>query len=277
VSTPDRAVTTPPLDVAGITFDFGNTLVRVDREGLRAVVVATAAALVARGVVADEAAFLRAWVAERDRQFRIQVPHLREVDLAERVLHVLAALRGATVPATDADAWDDAAARELADPADIAFAVETYSSGFVATMAALPEADATLRGAHAAGYRLGILSNWPLARTIDRYVDVAGWSDLLAAVIVSQRVGVIKPHPAIFGVAAEALGLAPDRLLHVGDDWAADVVGAKRAGWRVAYLRGHQRDTPLPTSTRDSSATPDVELDSLSELLPRLGAGALTT
>jgi HAD superfamily hydrolase (TIGR01509 family) len=266
-----------PLDVAGITFDFGNTLVRVDRAGLRAVVGATAAALADRGTIADTSAFLAAWVTERDRQFRIQVRRLLEVDLAERVRHVLAGLRGASIPTSDDETWDDAATDGLVDPEEIRFAVETYSAGFVATMAALPDADPTLRNAHAAGYRLGILSNWPLARTIDRYVEAQGWSELLTAVVVSQRVGVIKPHPAIFGAAAEALALPPGRLLHIGDDWAADVVGANRAGWRVGYLRGHQSDTPLPTSARDASVIPDLELDSLAELLPHLGAGATST
>lgn len=270
-------VTGRPLEVAGITFDFGNTLVRVDRAGIRAVVRATAAALANRGAIADTSAFLAAWVAERDRQFRIQVPRLLEVDLTERVGHVLGALRGARVPTNDDQAWDDAATDGLVDPEEIRFAVDTYSDGFVATMPALPEADLTLRAVRAAGYRLGILSNWPLARTIDRYVEAHGWNELLTAVVVSQRVGRIKPHPAIFGAAATALGLPPDRLLHIGDDWAADVVGANRAGWRAGYLRGHQGDTPLPTSARDASVTADLELDSLAELLPHLGAGASST
>jgi HAD superfamily hydrolase (TIGR01549 family) len=262
------------LDVTGITFDFGNTLVRVDRAGLRTVVRMTAAALAARGAISGEAGFLAAWATERDRQFRLQVPRLHEVDLAERVGHVLAALRGATIPARDDDAWDEAAAAGLVDPEEVEFAVETYSEAFVAVMAALPDAEPTLRAADRAGYRLGILSNWPLARTIDRYVEARGWGDLLGAVIVSQRVGVIKPHPQIFAVAAAALNLPPERLLHVGDDWAADVVGASHAGWRVAYLRGRQGDTPLPTSIRDETAVADVELDSLAELLPHLGEPA---
>ncbi len=92
-------------------------------------------------------------------------------------------------------------------------------------------------GAAGGGYRLAILSNWPLAATIDRYVEAAGWAPHLAAVVVSQRVGTIKPHPAIFAAARTALGdPEPAAILHVGDDWAADVVGAKRAGWRAAYL-----------------------------------------
>jgi HAD superfamily hydrolase (TIGR01509 family) len=268
------AVTGRALEVSGITFDFGNTLVRVDRAGLRSVVGMTATALVARGAISDEAAFLAGWDVERDRQFRLQVPRLLEVDLAERVRHVLAGMRGAAIPATDDDGWDEVAAAALVDPDDVAFGVETYSEAFVAVMAILPDAEPTLRAAHAAGFRLGILSNWPLARTIDRYVEAHGWGDLLGAVVVSQRVGVIKPHAAMFGAAAAALDLPPERLLHVGDDWAADVIGASRAGWRVAYLRGRQTDTPLPSSSRDATAVPDIELDSLAELLPGLGRPA---
>ena len=55
-------------------------------------------------------------------------------------------------------------------------------------------------------YRLAILSNWPLAVTIDRYAEAAGWAPYLRAIVVSQRVGAIKPHPAIFAAALEALG-----------------------------------------------------------------------
>ena len=101
-------------------------------------------------------------------------------------------------------------------------------------------------------YRLAILSNWPLAATIDRYVEAAGWTPYLAAVVVSQRVGTIKPHPAIFAAARAALDDPPPAaILHVGDDWAADIVGAKRAGWRAAYLASRPGDSPLPGSERD--------------------------
>jgi FMN phosphatase YigB (HAD superfamily) len=58
----------------------------------------------------------------------------------------------------------------------------------------------------------------------------------------------------------------------VGDDWAADVVGAARAGWYAAYLRDRQADTPLPTSepgdglaTGDDVAA-DLVIDELGEL-----------
>jgi len=263
------------LGVAGLTFDFGNTLVRVDRAGLRAVVGRTADALVARGIVPDAEQFLAAWGEERDRQFRLQVPRLLEVDLGERVRHVLARLRGGLVPRADDDPWDEDAVAELVNDEEVAFAVESYSLGFVGAMAPCAGADETLRSAHAAGFRLGVLSNWPLATTVDRYVERQGWAPLFEAVVVSQRVGVIKPHPAIFRAVEDAMGLEPGDLLHVGDDWAADVVGARGAGWHVAYLRDHQGDSPLPTSSPGDGRpeeAPDIELDRLDELLDHVAA-----
>ena len=254
------------LTVSGITFDFGNTLVRVDRAGFGVVLDTTATRLRTRGAIDDAAAFLAEWAVERDRQFRLQVPRLQEVDLHERFVHVLARLRGAHVPRDDEELWDEVDAAARSDPEEVDWAVHVYSDAFVAAMAPLPDAEPTLDEAHRRGFRLGVISNWPYAPTIDRYVEEHGWAGYLRAVVVSQRVGVVKPHPAIFGAAAEQLAVAPGRLLHVGDDWAADVVGGHDAGWRVAYLRGHQGDTPLPTSSRDGTVTPDLELDRLAEL-----------
>lgn len=54
-------------------------------------------------------------------------------------------------------------------------------------------------------------------------------------VIISEEVGVAKPHPELFNHAAAAAGLPPEALLYVGDSWHSDVQGAYRAGWQVAW------------------------------------------
>ena len=252
--------------VEAITLDFGNTLVPVPAGGLRAVVAGTAAWMAAELGPFDEAAVLDAWQEERERQFREEVPQFREVDLAQRLVRILARLRGMAPPPPDVR-WDDEAAARLSAPDESARAVEVYSRAFVGALPSSPGAGELLASLHAAGYRLAILSNWPLAATIDRYVEAAGWAPYLAAVIVSQRVGTIKPHPAIFGAARDALGNPePAAILHVGDDWAADVVGAKRAGWRAAWLDARPHDSPLPASDRDDAVEPDLELAALEDL-----------
>jgi FMN phosphatase YigB (HAD superfamily) len=127
--------------------------------------------------------------------------------------------------------------------------------------------------------RSTILSNWPLALTVDRFAEAHGWLPYLSAIVVSQRVGTIKPHPAIFRAAQAELGfdgVADGRILHVGDDWAADVVGAAQVGWRTAYLRNRQQDTPLPTSQPGDEVAagavviPDLVIDELSDLDARV-------
>lgn len=257
-----------PLRVEVVSYDFGNTLVRVDRAGSRAVAAATAAALGRAGIVDHPASFLAVWAEERDRQLREDVPLGREVDLAQRVARTLARLRGTAPPPPDGR-WDDPAAVLASEPAEVDAAIEAYSGAFIATMPPFAGAEDHLVRMHERGFRLGLLSNWPLATTIDRYVEAQGWRHLFDVIVVSQRVGAIKPRPEIFLAAARLLASAPERILHVGDDWAADVVGAIRAGWHAAYLRGHQDDTPLPTSAPGGEDQPDLIVDRLAEIEPR--------
>ena len=262
------------LAVAAITIDFGNTLVRVDRSGLRAVVERTGNALVEQGIVNDRAGFIAAWGEERERQFREDIPEFREPDIERRATRVLARLRGFALPPTDGR-WDDLAAGALVEAGEVAAVADAYGAEFESRMDPVPDATETLARLSDRGFALAILSNWPLAATIDRFAAAHGWLPFLRSIVVSQRVGWIKPHAGIFRAAEAALGLGEGSgsgILHVGDDWAADVVGASQAGWRAAYLRGRQVDTPLPTSEpgdgvdKDAQVLPDLEIDELAEL-----------
>lgn len=252
--------------IRAVTLDFGNTLVPVDRAALRSVVARTADDVCAALALADTATFLLAWGEERDRQFREEVPKFREVDLPQRSVRVLARLRGAPVPSASAQ-WDDVAAAGRSTAAEVALIVDAYSAAFVATIPAPPQSAALIHELAGRGFQVAILSNWPLAATIDRFAEAAGWVPSLAGIFVSQRIGTIKPHAAIFAYAQAELAVEPTAILHVGDDWLADVRGAKGAGWRAGYLIGHQGDTPLPTSDRTTDIRADLEL----EALPVLG------
>ena len=259
-------MSSPLADVDAITFDFGNTLVPVGRAALRRVVELTADAAVAADPGIDRDAFLAAWMEERDRQFAENVPRFREVDIAERLIRVFARLRGVSPP-VPGEEWDQATAAERSDPGEIDRILDGYSAAFVAGMPPVPGVGDLLARLAATGRRLAILSNWPLAATIDRYADAFGWSPSLTAVVVSERVGVIKPHPGMFAAGRAAIG-NPDsrRILHVGDDWAADVAGAAAAGWRAAWVSDRPDDTPLPTSVPDDTVRPDVTLGTVLDL-----------
>jgi len=250
--------------VTTLTLDFGNTLVPVGRAALDAVVERMTLVVVEQFGPFEPAAFRQAWAEERDRQFAEDVPELREVDLDRRLVRVLARLRGIPLPEPP-ERWDDVAAAAWSSPDEIVAGLAAYSAAFLDLIPPPPEVGPLLSRL-ARRYRLAILSNWPLASTIDAYVQAAGWQPDLAAVVVSQRVGTIKPDLRIFRAAEAALGERPAGILHVGDDWAADVVGAIRAGWRAAYLRDRQAGSPLPGSEPDGSVVPDLVIGDLAEL-----------
>ena len=141
-----------------------------------------------------------------------------------------------------------------------------YSREFVARVA-VPDRVGAMLERLAGRYRLAVLSNWPLAATIDRYVEAAGWSSVAAR---DRRLGARRHDQAASrrssAAAADQLDVPPEAILHVGDDWAADIVGAKTAGWRAAYLRAPRGASPLPESEPDDRVTADLELDDLIDL-----------
>jgi FMN phosphatase YigB (HAD superfamily) len=260
-----------------ITFDFGNTLVPFPAAPMADVLRLTAERAGSRvGFRVDE--FALAWGEERLRQFAEDVPAGREADMDVRVVRVLARLRGCFIPG-GGERWDDVAAAGFSEPSEVASILDTYATVFVETTPVPPEIEPMLERL-ARRYKVGILSNWPLALAIDRYVEAAGWSRHLGAVVVSQRVGFVKPRPEMFEMAARELGaVSGPAILHVGDDVGADVMGAQRAGWRAAWVRIKPEDSPLPTAPPAPDAVPDIVIDSVLDLeaAVRLQGGAATT
>jgi FMN phosphatase YigB (HAD superfamily) len=251
-----------------ITFDFGNTLVPFPPGPMAMVVDVTAVTMSElSGRPAEEV--VRVWNEERLRQFAEDVPNGREADMDLRVVRVLARLRGCQPPPGSAR-WDDVSIAPYSSPREIEVILNAYADAFVRTTPVPPGIGPMLERL-AGSYRLAILSNWPLALAIDRFVESAGWRSHLAAVIVSQRVGVVKPRAAIFQAAARDVGVASGpAILHVGDDRGADVVGAKALGWRAALVRIKPEDSSLPVAP-PVDVVPDLEIDTVLDLEAAIG------
>jgi putative hydrolase of the HAD superfamily len=88
---------------------------------------------------------------------------------------------------------------------------------------------------------LGIITNG------NRQPAQFGLAAHFRAVVTPEITRCLKPEPAIFHHAAALLGCVPAELLHVGDSWEDDVVGALGAGCQAAwYCRG---ESPCPDPT----------------------------
>jgi putative hydrolase of the HAD superfamily len=97
-----------------------------------------------------------------------------------------------------------------------------------------PEVPSVLAHLTAAGYRLGIISNWePRLELLCRSHGLADYFDF---VLASEAVGYAKPGPRIFRRALELAGVEPARAVHVGDSYEDDVLGANRLGIDAVLL-----------------------------------------
>ena len=136
---------------------------------------------------------------------------------------------------------------------------------------AFPDAAPVLE-ALAAQRELAVLSN-----ADDRYLDATirhnGWR--FGTVVSSESARAYKPDPRIFATFCAQAGVAPERVLYVGDSPYDDVHGAKLAGMQAVLLRRDQQTpgrTPPPEATTLLAA--DHEIDSLTALLPLVQAAA---
>lgn len=107
-----------------------------------------------------------------------------------------------------------------------------------------------LRGA---GLRLCVISNfvWGAPELIHD-LELASHFESL---VISARVGFQKPNPGIFRHALEQMRIAPERALHVGDSYRADVLGARRLGIAAVMIA---RNTDDPARLREELADPDL-------------------
>lgn len=73
----------------------------------------------------------------------------------------------------------------------------------------------------------------------------------------------MKPSPQMFSLAADYLGIAPQQILHIGDNMHADVFGAINAGFAAAW---YARNRQMSLGHEQVRVLPHVQLHHFSEL-----------
>lgn len=106
----------------------------------------------------------------------------------------------------------------------------------------------------------------PLIAITNGNVDAEkiGLSDYFEQVYRAGPDGRSKPHADLFQRAQQHLSLPAHHILHVGDHLKTDVFGAKNNGFQACWFNDKQRQI----SNEKVKVLPDIEISSLSELLP---------
>lgn len=93
-------------------------------------------------------------------------------------------------------------------------------------------------------YKVGLLSNIGIG-VMDQFFPPDERAQLFDTVVLSGEVGLIKPHPEIFHIAAERLGYAPGECVMI-DDREDNCSGADAAGMQaIFYQDNHQLQQDL--------------------------------
>ena len=221
-----------------VFLDVGNTLISIDYDWV-------AAELCARGFACEAAALRRAEAAARPGYSRrlfvdgvetgTDVFHAYLTAMFER-LDVMTHLP----PSDLRDVVTEL--RPVLRPSGRASAL------WRAVMPQVPEALARMRGR---GLTLVVVSNSD--GTVEHSLEAAGLREYLSAVVDSAIVGCEKPDRRIFEHALRQSGARPERTLHVGDLYHADVTGARAAGIHALLLDPYDDWTAI-----DCDRAPDL-------------------
>jgi putative hydrolase of the HAD superfamily len=147
-------------------------------------------------------------------------------------------------------------------------AAEAYCRGGPELLAPLRVgAIETLTALKARGLLIAAVSNTiQPARYLSTNMERWGLNALFDVRIYSSEVGVAKPHPRIFRVALERLGVTAEDAVYVGDRLVPDVGGAHGVGMKAVLIEVPEREETHPT------IVPDARVKELPELLGVLPA-----
>lgn len=92
----------------------------------------------------------------------------------------------------------------------------------------------TLASLKKQGYILGVLSN--REEPYSEYLAGRGLGEYFDVAIPAGEAGVYKPDPAVFHYLLDKAGVSATESMYVGDNYYADVVGARQAGMTPILL-----------------------------------------
>lgn len=139
-------------------------------------------------------------------------------------------------------------------------AIDAYHGAWETVVDHDPAAEGVLKELKARGLRTGLLSNTHWPRDLhERWLAEAGLLEHLDARVYTSDLTHMKPHPIAFLALLDAVGVAPESAVFVGDRPRDDIAGAQAVGMRTVLLTG--RDVP------SYDVTPTAEIPGLEGLL----------
>ncbi len=133
-----------------------------------------------------------------------------------------------------------------------------------------PRGDAaeTLARLRAGGRRTGLISDCP--PEVPALWRETALAPLVDVAVFSSEVGIRKPSPRVYHLACEALGVAPEHCVYVGDGGSHELSGAARVGMHPIRIRAPHEQT-YEAYRVEEDTWEGLTIESLSEILRLVG------
>ena len=82
------------------------------------------------------------------------------------------------------------------------------------------------------GIKVGIISDFPVGQKLS-YLGLDNYWDIICS---ADEIGALKPRPESFQLVASKLGIAPEKIIYVGNHYQYDIIGANNAGMKTAHF-----------------------------------------
>jgi putative hydrolase of the HAD superfamily len=133
-----------------------------------------------------------------------------------------------------------------------------------------PEVPAVLSDLKEMGLIIGLISNVCSRNQVADNLKKYGIAETFSVVITSAEFGRRKPDPSIFRHAAYLAGVPTSKCAYVGDRVVRDIIGARRAGYKLAVQIVHT----FNHGESDEGAVPDAVIQHMGELVGIIKAEA---
>jgi putative hydrolase of the HAD superfamily len=205
--------------IRAVTFDFWNTLFREANSADRQEIRIGALSKMCRVTEEEAAEALKTVWTEFSRSHREEQRTLTPADAVRLAAEALSIEVDPPVAETLAKVF--ATAVLVYSPVPIDGAIEAVR----AASAKMP---------------IGLISDTGVSpgSSLQHIMDRHSFTEYFSAITFSDHVGVSKPQRQMFEVTANALGVKPDELLHIGDLEYTDVAGAHGVGSKAALFTG---------------------------------------
>ena len=153
-------------------------------------------------------------------------------------------------------------------PAQLERAVEMRVDFVRGVLVPRDDAASTLATLRERGLKVGVISD--CSEEV-----VAAWpgtplAPLVHEAVLSAAVGMKKPDPAIYELACERLGVAPEKCLFVGDGGSRELTGAAAVGMDAVLIRTPE-DAGDDVFRRDAEEWDGARVAALQEVLELVG------